>query len=184
VEAFWAAHRELFAVPELIRLSHILVRPGEDESDEEVIERCREIKIRLEEGADFAELAREISDGSSAVRGGDLGYFRREQVIPEFRSAAEELSVGEISDPIGTEYGYHLLLVSDFKPPREKTLEESREEAAALLLAEKRKTRFETVRDALAETASISKNRELIERLQADQNRALIPPPGAGTGAR
>ncbi len=184
VEEFWAAHRELFAVPELTRLSHILIRPGEDESEEETVERCRAIRARLEAGEDFAELAREFSEGSSAIRGGDLGYFREDQIIPEFRSAAGELEVGEISDPVQTEYGYHLLTVTDLKPPREKTLEESREEVIAVLLAEKRKARFETVRAALADSASIYKNRDLIERLQADQTRALFPPAGADPGAR
>lgn len=184
VEEFWAAHRELFAVPELIRLSHILIRPGEDESEEEVIERVREIKIQLEGGADFAELAQEVSDGSSAVRSGDLGYFREEQILPEFRIAAGELARGEISDPIGTEYGYHLLTVTDLKPPRQKTLEESRQEVTAILLAEKRKTRFESVRAALAETSSIRKNHDLIEHLQVEQNRALFSAPGSEMGSR
>lgn len=184
VDEFWAAHRELFAVPELIRLSHILIRPGEDESEEEVIERVREIKIRLEGGADFAELARETSDGSSAVRSGDLGYFREEQILPEFRTVAGELAMGEISDPIGTEYGYHLLTVTDLKPPRQKTLDESREDVVAILQAEKRKNRFESVRATLAETSSIWKNRDLIENLQVEQNRALFSPPGTEKGSR
>jgi peptidyl-prolyl cis-trans isomerase C len=184
VEEFWTANREFFAVPELTRLSHILIRPGEDESEEETVERCREIRARLEAGEDFAELAEEFSQGSSAIRGGDLGYFREDQIIPEFRSAAGELELGEISDPVRTEYGYHLLTVTDLKPPREKTLEESREEVIAVLLAEKRKARFETVRAALADSAEIRKNRDLIERLQADQTRALFPPAGADPGAR
>jgi len=184
VEEFWTANRELFAVPELTRLSHILIRPGADESEEETVERCRAIRARLEAGEDFAELAEEFSQGSSAVRGGDLGYFREDQIIPEFRSVAGELEAGEISDPVRTEYGYHLLTVTDLKPSREKTLEESREEVIAVLLAEKRKARFETVRAALADSTSIWKNRDLIQRLQADQTRALFPPAGADPGAR
>ncbi len=184
VEGFWSANRELFAVPELIRISHILIRRGDEESEEEVLARAGEIKTRLEDGADFAELAREVSAGSSAVRGGDLGYFREEQILPEFQDAAGELAVGEISEPIPTQYGYHLLTVTDLKAPREKTLEESREEVAAILVAEKRKSRFENVRAALADTVTIWKNEDLIERLQADQNRALFPPPGSEAEAR
>lgn len=184
VEEFWAAHRKEFFVPELTRLSHILIRVGEGESADAAIERCRMIKDRLEGGEDFAVVAREVSEGSGAERGGDLGYFREEQIIPEFQAAAGELETGEVGGPIKTEYGYHLLTVTEVKPPREKTLEESRAEISAILLAEKRKERFEAVRSAIAASVSVEKNRDLIERLQADQDRAFSQPGVAEPGAR
>jgi peptidyl-prolyl cis-trans isomerase C len=176
VEKFWAANREGFSVPELTRLSHIFVRPGEDESEESVIERCLSIRARLEGGEDFAAVAREVSEGSSKVRGGDLGYFREEQIVPEFRPAVSELAAGEVSGPIKTESGYHLLMVTDIRPPRQKTFEESREEVTAILLAEKRKARFDNVKAAIADSISVEKNWDLIERLQAEQSKALFPP--------
>jgi len=167
---------EGFSVPELTRLSHIFVRPGEDESEESVIERCLSIRARLEGGEDFAAVAREVSEGSSKVRGGDLGYFREEQIVPEFRPAVSELAAGEVSGPIKTESGYHLLMVTDIRPPRQKTFEESREEVTAILLAEKRKARFDNVKAAIADSISVEKNWDLIERLQAEQSKALFPP--------
>ena len=184
VEAFWSAHREIFFVPELTRLSHILIRPEEGESEESAIERLRAIRARLEEGEEFAAAAREVSEGSSAGRGGDLGFFREEQIIPEFREAAGELEAGEISAPIRTDYGYHLLVVTDNRPPREKTFEESREEAAAILLAERRKARFEEIRDSIAASVPVEKNREQIGRIRIDPPRAPVERPGALPGER
>lgn len=182
VEAFWSAHREIFTVPELTRLSHILIRPGEGESEESAVERLLAVRERLEEGEEFAAAAREVSEGSSAVRGGDLGFFREEQIIPEFREAAGELEIGEISAPIRTDYGYHLLVVTETRPPREKTFEESREEAAAILLAERRKARFEETRAAIAATVPVEKNRELIGRIRVEPPRAPVQPPGTLPG--
>lgn len=184
VEGFWAANQELFAVPELIRLSHILIRPGEAEDERPALERCLAARKRLEAGEDFAAVAGEISDGSSADRGGDLGYFREEQIIPEFRPAVGELKTGEVSEPVETELGYHLLMVTDIRPPRQKTLAESREEAAAALMAEKRKARFEKVRAGIADSVSVEKNRESIERLQDEQSRAFSLPEGTVSGSR
>lgn len=178
VEAFWSANREIFTVPDLTRLSHILIRPEEEESEESVIDRLLAIRERLEEGEEFSEVAREVSEGSSAVRGGDLGFFREEQIIPEFRAVAGELEIGEISAPIRTDFGYHLLVVTETRSPREKTFEESREEAAALLLAERRKARFEEIRDSIAATVPVEKNRELIGRIRIEPPRDPVEPPG------
>jgi len=184
MEEFWTANRELFLVPELVRLSHILVRPGEDESEESLVERCLAIRERLESGEEFAEVAEEVSEGSSAARGGDLGYFREEQILPEFRPAVGELEIGEVSGPVETELGYHLLLVTEIRPPRQKTFEESREEAAAILMAEKRKARFDTLKDSIAPSVPVEWNLELVERLQAEQNRVFSSPEGTAAQAR
>ncbi len=184
VEAFWSANRGIFTVPELTRLSHILIRPEEGESEESVIERLLAVRERLEEGEEFSALAREVSQGSSVVRGGDLGFFREEQIIPEFRAVAGELEIGEISAPIRTDYGYHLLVLTETRSPREKTFEESREEAAAILLAERRKARFEEIRDSIAASVPVEKNRELIGRIQIEPPRAPVEPPGALPGER
>ncbi len=184
VEEFWSAHQELFAVPELTRLSHILIRWGEEEDEGAALERCQSARKKLEAGEDFAAVAREISDGSSADRGGDLGYFREEQVIPEFLPAVGELETGEVSSPIRTELGYHLLTVTDRREARRKTFEESREEAAAALMAEKRKARFEKARADIAASVPVEKNQELIERLQDEQRRAFSVPEGTVPGSR
>lgn len=86
---------------------HILV---EDE------ETANDLKTQLDEGADFAELATEHStDTASATNGGDLGYFTEDQMVPEFSEVAYSMEVDEISDPVESSYGFHIIQVTDIR---------------------------------------------------------------------
>lgn len=87
-----------------VRARHILVKT-EDEA--------KEILKQLNNGKDFAELAKEKSIGPSAANGGDLGYFGKGQMVPEFEKAAFSLEPGQISDIVKTQYGYHIIKVED-----------------------------------------------------------------------
>lgn len=96
-----------------IRASHILV---EDEAT------ANEVKKKLDEGGDFAELAKEYSTDGSAEQGGDLGYFATGKMVKEFEDAAFSLKEGEISDPVKSEFGYHIITVTEIP-----TLEDKKE---------------------------------------------------------
>ncbi|MGX1900440.1 foldase protein PrsA [Thermolongibacillus altinsuensis] len=101
-----------------IKASHILV------DDEKT---AREIKEKLEKGEDFAKLAKEYSkDAGSAANGGDLGWFGPGKMVKEFEDAAYSLKVGEISDPVKTDYGYHIIKVTDKE--EKKSFEEMKDE--------------------------------------------------------
>lgn len=89
---------------EEIKASHILV-----ETEEEAIS----IREEILSGTDFEELAAEHSLCPSGANGGDLGFFGRGQMVGEFEKAAFDLKVGEISDPVRTNFGWHLILVTD-----------------------------------------------------------------------
>jgi foldase protein PrsA len=90
-----------------IRASHILVK------DEKT---AKEIKAKLDKGEDFAKLAKEYSqDPGSAQNGGDLGWFGPGRMVKEFENAAYSLNVGEVSQPVKTEFGYHIIKVTDKK---------------------------------------------------------------------
>lgn len=90
----------------VVKASHILV-PSEDEANT--------IKTMLDEGEDFAILARQYSKCPSKAMGGDLGYFKRGQMVKAFENAAFSLPVGEVSAPVKTEFGWHLIKVTDKK---------------------------------------------------------------------
>jgi len=94
------------------RARHILVRPSEIVSEDEALRRLREIKQRVEAGTgDFAELARQYSVDGSAGRGGDLGWIYPGDTVPEFERAMNALAPGQISDPVRTPFGVHLIQV-------------------------------------------------------------------------
>ncbi|MEX1190674.1 MAG: peptidylprolyl isomerase [Brumimicrobium sp.] len=107
-----------------VRASHILVKVAEDASPEDTLEaynRIMKIKKRIEGGEDFGEVAasKKGSDDPSAIKNkGDLGYFTAFQMVYPFESAAYNTPVGEISDPVRTKYGYHIINVVDKRDAR------------------------------------------------------------------
>ena len=105
-----------YQTPEEIRASHILLNTeGEDEAT--VRAQAEDLLLQLEDGADFETLATEHSeDPGSAVNGGDLDYFGRGRMVPEFETAAFALDVGQTSDLVETQYGFHIIRVVDKKP--------------------------------------------------------------------
>ena len=90
---------------------HILFKTNELVSESEARNRLRALKERLENKADFAELARVHSEDASASKGGDLGWVLPGDTVPEFERAMNALKPGEISDPVQTPFGWHLIQV-------------------------------------------------------------------------
>ncbi|WP_170606427.1 peptidylprolyl isomerase [Ruegeria arenilitoris] len=101
--------------------SHILVET-EDEA--------KAIKAQLEDGADFAEMAKEKSTGPSGPNGGALGWFGKGQMVPEFESAVVELEKGQVSEPVQTQFGWHLVILNDRRKSKAPEFDAIREELA------------------------------------------------------
>jgi len=108
-----------------IRARHILVKT-EDEA--------KAISKELDGGADFIELAKTKSIGPSNVKGGDLGYFGKGQMVPPFAEAAFALKAGEISKPVKTRFGWHLIKVEDVREKAPPTFEDIRDSMRLALL--------------------------------------------------
>jgi len=108
------------------RMRHILIRTSEAISESEARRKLRDLRDRIVSGgADFAELARVHSDDGTAARGGELDWVYPGDTVPEFERAYEELKVGELSQPVRTPFGYHLIQVlerrsSDLSPERRR----------------------------------------------------------------
>ncbi|MDH7479908.1 MAG: peptidylprolyl isomerase, partial [Syntrophomonadaceae bacterium] len=116
---YFEANREEFAEKEQVRARHILVDSAE---------KAGEVKQKLANGEDFAQLAKAYStDPGTRDSGGELGFFGAGQMAKEFEKAAFALAVGEVSDPVKTDYGYHIIQVEEHKPAKEANFEESRE---------------------------------------------------------
>jgi peptidyl-prolyl cis-trans isomerase SurA len=115
---------------------HILLRIGAQMTQAQAVERLAAIKRRVQAGGDFAALARETSQDGSAKDGGDLGWSRPGQFVPEFEEALEKLAVGQVSDPVLSRFGVHLIQLLERREAR-LTQREQRE-IARNMLREKR----------------------------------------------
>jgi peptidyl-prolyl cis-trans isomerase C len=115
---FYENNPAYFFRPEQVRASHILILVSPDAGEEEKAEarsRIAEIRERIDGGEDFAELAGQFSEDGSSANGGDLGFFQREQMVKPFADAAFSLEIGELSEVVTTQYGLHLIQVTDRK---------------------------------------------------------------------
>ena len=120
-----------FTSQEEVKASHILINSAEadpQEKKDEALKRAREIAAKANaDGADFAELARTYSEGPSAPSGGDLGFFGRNRMVKPFEEAAFSMKVNEVSDPVLTQFGYHIIKVTDRKESSTVSFEEVKE---------------------------------------------------------
>ncbi|HCF93926.1 MAG TPA: peptidylprolyl isomerase [Verrucomicrobia bacterium] len=137
VSAFYNDNLEQMAEPERVQARHILLRITPEMTEDEkaaVRTEMEAIKKQLDDGADFEALAKEHSvDITSAKKGGDLGYFTRGQMVPPFEEAAFSLPIGQVSDVVETQFGFHLVKVDDHKEARTVPLEEVREQIVSAL---------------------------------------------------
>jgi parvulin-like peptidyl-prolyl isomerase len=133
LRAYYDAHKDEF---EEAKGSHILIRfkgskvplkPSQtDLTEPEALAKAQDIRAKIVAGADFATLAKaESDDTGSAVKGGDLGSFKHKQMVPPFDQAAFSLPIGEVSEPVRSDFGYHLIKIS---ARTTKTFEEAKPE--------------------------------------------------------
>lgn len=129
IKAYFDENKDKFDEEEQVQASHILV---EDEKT------AKEVANKLADGKDFAELAKEYSkDEASAESGGELGYFAKGKMVEEFETVAFSMEAGEISDPVKTEHGYHIIKVTDKKAAKEAVFEDHKEKIKETLFEEK-----------------------------------------------
>ncbi|WP_020409395.1 SurA N-terminal domain-containing protein [Hahella ganghwensis] len=132
-----------FEAQEQRRGSHILVEISDSVSEEQALEKINAVAERLAAGEDFAEVAKDVSDDlGSAQEGGDLGFAGKGAFVPEFENALFALQKDEISEPIKTEYGYHIIKLTDISTQEPPTLEEARDRILSQLQSDKAESRF------------------------------------------
>ena len=135
---FYDANPRMFAIPELMSASHILVQfksaEPTDEEDAAAFAKCQEIKAKLAaDASNFADLAKEFSDCPSKAQGGSLGQFPAGSMVPEFEAALKQLETGKVSDPVRTQYGYHLILAGAKTEASTRSFDEVKEQVIAYL---------------------------------------------------
>lgn len=163
VKAYYDQHKEEFAPTTQIKASHILVKT-EDEA--------KKVMERLKKGEKFPDIAKAVSiDKGSAANGGDLGYFSKGQMVPEFENAAASMNVGDISSaPVRTQFGYHIIKVTDKKKGAVIEFEKIKDMISQKLTGGKQKEAFEKY------IAELKKN----YKVEINKDALKTPPAGAG----
>jgi len=137
LRAYYAEHKDTFTQPEQVRARHILVKP-EGRTDAEAQKVLEGVRARLAKGEDFGDLARAISEEPAAKQtGGDLGFFGRGQMAPEFEQAAFGAQPGSLVGPVKTSFGWHLIEVMEKRPAGTQPFEQVRAAIAQRLSAER-----------------------------------------------
>jgi peptidyl-prolyl cis-trans isomerase C len=139
-KAYYDANPQLFNQPEEVKASHILIKvepTADDATKAAARKKVEDLQQKLKDGGDFAELAKENSEGPSNVRGGDLGYFKRGQMVKPFEDAAYSMKIDEVSGLVETRFGYHLIKVYDKKPEQTLAYADVKDKIAQRLKQEK-----------------------------------------------
>ena len=177
IQDFYNKHPEFFNLPETVRASHILIALSENAKPEEIADKEKKAKgvaEKAKKGEDFAKLAKENSeDPGSKENGGDLDFFPHDQMVPEFADAAFKMKKGEISDPVKSSFGFHIIKVTDKKEARIVPIAEVKEKIVAHLKIVKQKQLTEDLVKSLREKATVKINLPVADKTP----EAALPPP-------
>ena len=158
-EEYYSKNPNDFKKPEQVRASHILVSVPADATEEQVGEKKKSaeaIAARVKAGEAFDKLAAELSEDPSAKQNsGDLNFFTREQMVPEFAAAAFGMKKGEISDPVKSQFGFHIIQLTDHKDAETMDLESVKPRLLAFLNQRMRDTEVQKVLTALRDKAEV-----------------------------
>jgi len=154
LKAYYEEQKSQFVSKERRRISHILFAFTKDSTaDEQALQRAIKAKQELK-AKDFAQLAAEISDDkSSAKKGGDLGLFEPGIMEKAFEAAAENLKLGEVSDPVKTAFGYHLIKVTELSPAEVKSFDALKPELIKAYQKSQAETKFNALGEKLTEVS-------------------------------
>lgn len=140
IEAFYKGNPQFFMQPEAVRASHILVKvePGADAATKQAARaKADDVLKQVKAGGDFAALAQQHSQDGSAAGGGDLGFFPRGQMTKAFEDAAFGMKAGQVSEIVETEFGFHIIKVTDHRTARTVPLAEVNDRIAMALRQQK-----------------------------------------------
>lgn len=156
LRSFYEAHKDEFKTPPMWRASHILV------ADEKI---AKEIRDEVVKGGNFEELAKAHSMDATASRGGDIGYFRTGQLVPEFEKVCLRLNVGEVSDVVHTQFGYHIIKLTDKKESATESYEKAKKAIESELKRKKRSELFDRLVSNLKEKYGVKIEEDVFKTL-------------------
>ena len=131
ISEYYEEHPAEFQNPKTVEARHILIKVGQDAAGEEAAkakEKIEDILKKAREGQDFAELAKQYSEGPSKDKGGYLGSFKREAMVKPFADKAFSMQAGEVSDPVRTRFGWHIIKVEKVNEATVSTLADAKDQ--------------------------------------------------------
>ena len=160
IRTYYDGNPDRFRRPEQVKASHILIQVPEDAAEDkkaEALATIQSLASRIAEGEDFATLAQTYSDCPSKEKGGDLGFFGPEQMVPPFSQAAFALQPGQVSDVVETRFGYHLIRVTERQAPETLAFNDVKDDIATHLRQEQERQKIDDYLKSLTEKADIER---------------------------
>ncbi len=154
VRRYYDQNIEQFSTPEQVKASHVLIKLGEGagaEADAAAKKQAEDVLAQAKAGKDFAELAKKYSqDESNNKNGGDLGFFGRGAMVKEFEDAAFAMEPGQISDVVKTQFGYHVIKVTEKKTDETRSFDQVRPQIEDQLKWERAQQQAQQISDEIA----------------------------------
>lgn len=157
IESYYRENLDKYVTPERIKARHILVEKQGLAED---------LLGRIKKGADFQELAKKHSTCPSAEKGGDLGWFGRGKMAPEFEKAAFALNKGELSDVVKSSFGYHVIRLEDKRESKTKTLDQVRKSIERTLQKKQADALIAELKDDIRKKAGVTVNEEYFSKFK------------------
>jgi peptidyl-prolyl cis-trans isomerase D len=170
IRDYYESNLDEFDIPKTVEARHILIKADQNvkaEQDESARKKAEEIFKLAKEGQDFAELARKYSEGPTKAKGGYLGTFRREEMVKPFSDRAFSMNAGDISEPVRTNFGWHIIKVEKVNPEKTLTLDEAEADIRKKLKADRAKNMAYDEAEAVYDATFENQN---VDRIAAEHN--------------
>jgi len=154
LKTYYNKNLKEFQQPRQVKARHILIKDQKQ---------AEEIHQRLLKGEDFAILAKEFSTCPSKTRGGDLGFFTKDQMVKEFSDVAFSLKPKEISPVVKTQFGYHIIVVDEIKEGKQQSFDEIKDKLGDKIRAERKNQYFKNYVDGLKKQIKVKTYPELLD---------------------
>jgi len=156
MQKFYEQNKEKFKTGEQVHASHILVKTEKEAQD---------VLAEVKKGGNFEELARKHSIDGAATKGGDLGWFGKGSMIPEFEKVVFGLKEGELSGIVKTQFGFHIIKLTGKRPAGTRPFDEVKDQIKAAMLPEKQQAIFQKVKEDLKKDAKYSIKEDVLKGL-------------------
>jgi peptidyl-prolyl cis-trans isomerase C len=157
LQAFYKKNEDKFKTGDQIRASHILVKTEAE---------AKEIEKQLKAGASFEDLAKKHSIDGAAAKGGDLGWFSKGSMLPDFEKVAFSLKEGATSGIVQTKFGYHIIKLTGKRPAGTRSFEEVKDQIKAAIAPEKQQETFKKLKEDLKKDAKLTIKEDALKGLK------------------